>query len=227
MKKPIYDISPFTLLDFPHHTACILWFAGCNMRCGYCYNPEIVLGKGKISIDNALEFIESRRYLLDGVVFSGGECSLHPELCDMAMQVKKWGMKVKIDTNGSQPKILRQLIENDSLDYLALDFKAPSVKFEQVTSSRLFAPFLESLNLLVQEDIDFEVRTTVHSTQLKASDIHAMTAFLRYKGYKGKYYLQLFVGQTTTLSPLPDSDISEFKEDFSSDGIQVILREGI
>lgn len=93
-KKIIYNISPFTLLDFPDKTACILWFAGCNMRCAYCYNPDIVLGKGKKTIKEALNFIKTRKGLLDGVVLSGGECTLYKELPEIAREIKKMGFLV-------------------------------------------------------------------------------------------------------------------------------------
>ncbi|MAI07892.1 MAG: anaerobic ribonucleoside-triphosphate reductase activating protein, partial [Magnetococcales bacterium] len=72
---PIYDLTPFTMLDYPDHTACIIWFAGCNMRCDYCHNPQIVKGKGLYSEEWLLNFLKSRRGLLDAVVFSGGEAS--------------------------------------------------------------------------------------------------------------------------------------------------------
>ena len=84
-KKIVHSITAFTLLDYPDQTACILWFAGCNMKCSYCYNPEIVFGKGSYSIPEIISFLEKRRGLLDAVVFSGGECLLHKETID-AMQ---------------------------------------------------------------------------------------------------------------------------------------------
>ena len=86
---PIYSITPFTLLDYPHQSACILWFAGCNMRCLYCYNPEIVLGKGKLTFQDALDFLHTRKNLLDAVVFSGGECLLHKNCLEFIATVKK------------------------------------------------------------------------------------------------------------------------------------------
>ena len=116
VSTPIYSITPFTLLDYAHKSACILWFAGCNMRCLYCYNPEIVLGKGSISFEKALGFLRSRKILLDGVVFSGGECLLHKNIIELIAEVKKMGFLVKIDTNGSQPKVLKSLIEKQLID---------------------------------------------------------------------------------------------------------------
>jgi pyruvate formate lyase activating enzyme len=124
VSTPIYSITPFTLLDYPQRSACILWFAGCNMRCLYCYNPEIVFGKGSISFEKALQFIKNRVQLLDAVVFSGGECLLHKKAISFITKVKKMGFLIKIDTNGSQPKVLEELIQKELIDYVALDFNA-------------------------------------------------------------------------------------------------------
>lgn len=194
------------MLDFPDRTACILWFAGCNMRCGYCYNPEIVLGKGKLSWEHVWEFLISRRRLLDGVVFSGGECTIHPQLIPFVSEVKKMGFEVKIDTNGSRPEVIRQLIDENLLDYVALDFKALPKKYWQVTRSDLFLAFEQTLEILISSGIRFEVRTTVHSDQLTALDLQKMEAWLRAKGYSGTYYLQHFRGDKQTLGELGESN---------------------
>lgn len=203
--RPIFSISPFTLLDFPDRTACILWFAGCNMRCGYCYNPEIVLGKGKLSWEHVQDFLISRRQMLDGVVFSGGECTIHPQAIPFVREVKKMGFEVKIDTNGSRPDVIGQLIEENLLDYVALDFKAMPENYWKVTKSDLFSTFEKSLEILIQSKVGFEVRTTVHSDQLTTSDLQAMETWLRGKGYPGTYYLQHFRGDKQTLGELGES----------------------
>ena len=222
--KPIYNISPFTLLDFPDITACILWFAGCNMRCGYCYNPEIVDGKGRVSYEEALAFLDNRKNLLDGVVFSGGECTMHQDLPWLAHQIKNKGMKVKIDTNGSRPFVLENMIAEKLVDYVALDFKALPEYFQSITKSKLFSAFQESLELLVYSRVPFEVRTTVHSELFSQKDITKMVKFLKDSGYQGNYYLQHFVDETRTLEKLPPSETSKIKRDYSVPGIKVIWR---
>lgn len=203
--RTIYSITPFSLLDYPDHTACILWFAGCNMRCGYCYNPEIVQGKGKLSYEEVLQFLRNRRNLLDAVVFSGGECTLHQEIPWMAHQIHELGMKVKTDTNGSRPHVLENLISQKLVDYVALDFKALPSSFEKITSSKLYTEFLESLELLLCSNIPFEVRTTLHSKLISREDVLNMAIFLYEKGYNGNYYLQHFVGDKGSISGLPES----------------------
>lgn len=205
VSTPIYSITPFTLLDYAHQSACILWFAGCNMRCLYCYNPEIVLGKGSISFEKTLAFLHSRKNLLDAVVFSGGECLLHKNITDLIIEVKKIGFLVKIDTNGSKPMVLKTLIEKQLIDYVALDFKALPEHFEKITQSVLFPPFEKSLHLLLESPLPFEVRTTVHSELLTEKDIQQMIVYLEKKNYTGNYYIQHFVNDIKTLGKLGHS----------------------
>lgn len=203
--KSIYSITPFTLLDYPDNTACILWFAGCNMRCGYCYNPEIVKGKGKLTFEDALDFLKKRQNLLDGVVLSGGESTLHQNLPWLAHQIKSMGMKVKLDTNGSRPHVLENLLAQKLVDYVALDFKALPKSYEKITVSKLFDEFEQSLEVLISSQIPFEIRTTLHSSLISSEDLIEMTQYLHQKGYSGTYYLQHFVGEKDILGSLPES----------------------
>jgi len=203
--KPIYSVTPFTLLDYPHKSACILWFAGCNMRCLYCYNPEIVFGKGTISFEKALQFLKSRINLLEAVVFSGGECMLHKNIIPLIEQVQKMGFLIKIDTNGSKPEVLEELIKKQLIDYVALDFKALPIHFEKITQSNLFLPFEKSLLLLLQSGIPFEVRTTVHSDLISEKELRMMMEYLEKNNYQGNYYIQYFKNDVPTIEKLGHS----------------------
>lgn len=190
-RKPVYSITPFTLLDYPGKTACILWFAGCNMRCPYCYNPDIVqANNGKIPQEETMQFLRSRRGLLDGVVLSGGECTRFAGLESFIKDIKELGMLVKIDTNGSNPALLSSLAGRGLIDYAALDFKSPPALFRMVTSSKLYSKFEKSLDVLISSGLPFEVRTTWHSELLSTEDIYSMVSFVRSKGYQGTYYIQ-------------------------------------
>lgn len=222
--KPIYSITPFTLLDYPHKTACILWFAGCNMRCLYCYNPDIVLGKGKLSFQEALNFLKTRINLLDGVVLSGGECTLHKNCIKLIIEIKKMGLLVKIDTNGTAPKILETLINENLIDYVALDFKAPTDKFESITNSKLYSEFICSLKLLINSNIPFEVRTTLHSSLLVQNDIQKMIDVLEKFNYKGSYYLQKFMNDTETLAGIENSKHNTINVSSLNTKLSVVLR---
>lgn len=201
--KPIYDLTPLTMLDYPGHLAAIVWFAGCPLRCSYCYNPKIVTAEnGTMSGDDLLRFLTKRQGLLDAVVLSGGECTGYPALIELCHSIRKLGYKIKVDSNGHYPAALEALITAQLVDFVALDYKAPADKFKALTGTPNNAPFFESLKLLIASNCPFEVRTTVHSGLLGESDISAIADDLWRRGYRGNYYLQKFVA-TDTLSETP------------------------
>ena len=191
---PIYDITPFTLLDFPDHMACILWFCGCNMRCGYCHNPQIVrAGAGRVCLTRVEEFLKKRQGLLDAVVLSGGEATLYPDLIPLIKQIKAMGYAVKLDTNGTRPALIQTLLDQDLLDYIALDYKAPEHKFYATTKNRYFEAFSQTLDLLcarIPDSLKGEIRTTIHTTLLNEQDVKAIIDDLSQRGYRGVYYIQ-------------------------------------
>lgn len=192
-KLPITSITPFTFQDYPEHTACILWFSGCNMACGYCHNPELVKGDlAKLPSAQVIEFLESRKGLLEGVVLSGGECTLSPALPEFAAWLRTLGYLIKIDTNGTNPDMLEKLLADGLVDFIALDFKAPSGKFAAVTGSDRYDLFERSLALLCRANIAVEIRTTIHADQLDEEDINGMMGALSGFGYEGRYFLQCF-----------------------------------
>ena len=205
LAKPICNITPFTLLDYPNKSACILWYAGCNMRCLYCYNPEIVLGKGAITFSETISFLKKRKGLLDAVVFSGGECLIHKNIVEQIKEVKALGFLVKIDTNGSNSKVVKQLIHDNLIDYVALDFKALKPNYNAITKSNLFDEFENSFELLLASTIPFELRTTYHSELISDVELNEMIHFLEYKEYKGNYYIQYFKNNVETLGNLSSS----------------------
>lgn len=203
---PVYGITPFTLLDFPGHTACIIWFSGCNMRCGYCHNPEIVKGKGQYDIDKIFTFLQKRQHVLDGVVLSGGEASVYPGMLSLIQKIKAMGYAVKLDTNGIRPDLLKKFLKHDCLDYIAMDYKAPIDKFKTVTAVAKFGLFSDTLDILCrQSSVPFEVRTTVHTALLDEEDIVTIMRDLELRGYKGVYYVQNFCADNNrpTLGNMP------------------------
>lgn len=222
-KKIIHSITPFTLLDYPDKTACILWFAGCNMKCSYCYNPEIVFGKGVFSIPETLDFLAQRKNLLDAVVFSGGECLLHKESLDLLRAVKQMGFLVKVDTNGSMPHRLNEALKLNFIDYIALDFKATKQKTKTITKANFYQHFFECLSLIQKNSVPFEVRTTVHSYLLLEKDITEMIHLLENNGYNGSYFLQHFRNNSITLAPLQYSSSIDYKH-LSTSKIKVCMR---
>ena len=205
MVKSVSNITPFTLLDYPDKSACILWYAGCNMRCLYCYNPEIVFGKGKFTFSEMISFLETRRGLLDAVVFSGGECLIHKDIIEQIRLVKAMGFLVKVDTNGSKPDFLQSLIEQKLLDYVALDFKSTRESFLSITQTDLYDQFEQSVQLLFKTNIPFEIRTTYHSELLAKEEVKDMIDYLKLNEYTGTYYIQHFKNNVETIGKLPNS----------------------
>lgn len=165
----ISGIQPFTTLDFPGQISCIVWTAGCNFRCGYCHNPEFVLPeKLKELRDNiipeiaVLRFLESRVGKLDGVVVSGGEPTLQHGLIDFVSEVKELGFLVKLDTNGTNPEVVEQLLQEELIDYIAMDYKVPLTEYQIVSGPfKHFGKIAQTRDLVMQSARPYEFRATV------------------------------------------------------------------
>lgn len=224
MKKPIFQITPFSLLDYPGEIACIVWFAGCNMRCGYCYNVDIVRGKGRMAYSEVLQFLDSRKNLLDAVVLSGGESTMHQGLENFIYSIKQRNLLVKVDTNGSNPLLLSRLIGKQLIDYVALDFKGLQDRFYKITGSDHFKKLERSLDLLLNSCIQFEIRTTVHSSLLDEDYLLSMADYLTKKEYKGKYFLQAFFNDSITLAQLENDYVELPVESLRKTGLEVFGR---
>jgi len=219
----IYDYTSFTHLDYPNHLACIIWFSGCNMRCDYCYNKDIVFAKtGKYSYNDILKFLESRKNLLDAVVLSGGEATGH-DLVEFCQNIKKMGFKIKLDTNGTNFEAVKELVELNLLDYIALDYKAPKEKFTQITHSNKYDEFSKTLDYLIKKDFDFEARTTVHNDLLNEEDINTISSNLKHRGYKNILYIQEFLNTGTNIANMTNSMKKLIKSKLS-DTIQIQFR---
>lgn len=191
----IYEISSFSLLDYPDELACIVWISGCNLRCAYCHNPDIVLNRGDMEDAELLAFLKKRSGRLTAVVFSGGEATFYPGLPELVRQAKELGFKTKIDTNGSNPEMLRHLVASGTLDMIALDYKCPPQIAEKlIGTTRFVAAFEESLDFLIAESraerVRLEVRTTVATEFMNEEDVAWMIGDLDARGYQGTYYLQ-------------------------------------
>lgn len=200
--KVIYDLTSFTHLDYPEHLACIVWFSGCNMRCDYCYNKDIVFAKeGSYSYVDILNFLKTRVNLLEAVVLSGGEASSY-DLVSFCKEIKQLGFKIKLDTNGTNFLHVKELIDLNLLDYVALDYKAPQTKFIQITHSNKFEEFSKTLDLLINGNVEFEVRTTVHNDLLNKDDVNEIIIDLKNRKYKNRYFIQEFRDTGTNIANL-------------------------
>ena len=184
-------LQKFSLVDYPGKTCAILFTRGCNMRCPYCHNPELVWPEQyapEIAVDEVLSFLETRRGLLDAVTVTGGEPCLHSDLPKLLEQLKRMGFAVKLDSNGSFPGVLRKVIADELVDYVAMDIKAPLEKYAQVSGVALdVEPIKESIALLLEGRIEYEFRTTVDRELLDEEDLLAIGQEIR--GVR-RYYLQ-------------------------------------
>jgi len=164
------------------------------MRCVFCHNPDIVMGKGEKEEEEILAFLKNRVGRLGAVVFSGGEATLYPGLPDLMQKVKELGFKIKLDTNGSRPEVLRRLLDDRLLDYVAMDYKCPPEKAKTLIGTvKLWEPFRQSLRMMIEAakgGPDFEVRTTVYTGLMDEQDVTGMIHDLEEVGYQGTYYIQ-------------------------------------
>jgi len=219
----ISGVQKFTLLDFPEKIACIIFTGGCNYRCKFCHNPEFVLPEelAKISRDfipeeAVLNFLKERRGLLQGVVITGGEPTIMPDLEAFIVKVRALGFAVKLDSNGNHPEVLRSLMEKGLVDYIAMDFKTSLSEYQKLVGTGADEKkLLESIDLLKKGDVDYEFRSTlireVHTQEI----LEAMKETL--KGGK-RLYLQTF-RNGITLHP----DFKDYHP-FSSDEMEDIAK---
>lgn len=183
----IGGLQKTSLLDFPEKIAAIVFTMGCNFRCGYCHNPELINGEAKI--EEVFEFLKTRQGKLDGVVITGGEPCLQKDLPEFIKQVKELGFAVKLDTNGSFPEMLEKVLPD--LDYVAMDIKAPLEKYPQIVNVDVdTSKILKSIEILKNGGVDYEFRTTVVKSQLSFEDFEKIGQLIQ---GAPRYYLQKFV----------------------------------
>jgi pyruvate formate lyase activating enzyme len=187
----IKGIQKLSLIDYPGKVACTLFTFGCNFRCPYCHNPELVVDDGSppISEVDVLRFLDERKGFLDGVCITGGEPTLHNDLPDFIKRIKGLGYSVKLDTNGTNPEMLRRLIGERLVDYIAMDVKAPLEKYENVVRMKVdLGKIAESVEI-VKAFPEHEFRTTVVPELLAKEDILTIAEWL--KGAR-RFFIQQF-----------------------------------
>ena len=164
----IYGIEKLTLVDYDGHTACILFTGGCNFRCGYCHNSSLVETEknyNRIPHDELFQYLKKRKGLLDGVAITGGEPTLNHDLPDFIKEIKDIGYDVKLDSNGTNPKMLVRLLDMKLVDYLEMDIKSTPQNYSAVVGKRLSDAVMnnlfESVDILKNSGIRYEFRTTL------------------------------------------------------------------
>ena len=191
----ILGLQKLSLVDFPGKVAATVFTGGCDLRCPFCHNAPLVLpGRGASALDAGavLDFLASRRGLLDGVVLSGGEPLLQPDAADFLAEVKAMGFAVKLDTNGCHPDALADILDRRLADYVAMDIKNSLEKYPWTVGVPGFdtAPVERSARLLMEGPADYEFRTTLVRPFHEVGDMETIGRWLR--GAR-RYYLQAFV----------------------------------
>jgi len=190
----IGGLQKFSMIDYPGKLTAIIFTLGCNFRCGYCHNPELVLPeKFNPSLDEKkiLEFFKTRIGKLDAISITGGEPTLQADLPQFIKKIKDLGFLIKLDTNGTNPKMLKEIIDNKLVDYLAMDIKAPLKKYEEVIKMPVdLEDIKKSIKMIMDSGIEYEFRTTIVKSQLSVQDLLDIGKLI--KGAQ-IYYLQKFV----------------------------------
>lgn len=193
-------LERFTLIDYPGKTACMVYTIGCNFRCPYCHNPELVDETTTVRITERefFEFLDTRKKIIEGVVITGGEPTMHDDLPLVMREIKDRGFLVKLDTNGTRPQMLRDVIRQELVDYVAMDIKAPFAAYGRVVARPVDTEAVRrSVALLIASPVEYEFRTTLVKGMLSPRDIRQIGREIQ--GAR-RYVLQKFVS-TKILNP--------------------------
>lgn len=193
----IGGLQKTSFIDYPGKIAAVIFTNGCNFSCGYCHNGDLAQGFSKISLDEyeILKYLKSRINKLDAVVISGGEPTLQGDLAHFIKEVKAMSFLVKLDSNGTNPEVIKRLVSEKLVDYIAMDVKGPLEKYELITSRKIdINKINESIEFIKNCGIDYEFRTTVVKSQLTFDDFEKIGRLL--SGSR-LYFLQKFKNNST------------------------------
>lgn len=206
------------LVNYPGMIASTVFTCGCNFRCPYCHNPEfVVMGSDETYFgevyteDDILAYLKKRGAFLDALVISGGEPTLHQELPEFMRKVKELGLKIKLDTNGSRPEVLKDFIDQNLIDYVAMDVKAPVDKYH-LLGFKDTDSIKASIDILESSNVDHEFRTTCPRILLEEEDFPKMAELV---GKRTKWYFQTF-NPAKTLDPAYNNVSSYSREELES-----------
>ena len=233
MNIKLGGLQETSLLDYPGKICAIVWTVGCNFRCPFCYNLNMVYGDtDTVPVDHVLSFLDDRVGKLDALSITGGEPLLHEDIGDFMKEVKDRGFLVKVDTNGTFPDRLEQLLNAGLVDYVSMDVKAPFDKYDQLAGVHVDVEKIKrSIELIMEKASDYEFKTTMIPGLLEKEDVKQVTSFI--KGAK-RYYLQQFktdvpvinqelLSETTPFTP---TEFNEMK-DLASPFVESCLLRGL
>lgn len=226
----IGGLQKCSLLDYPQKLCANIFTQGCNFKCHYCHNPSLLSVAKDSSIDESfvLEFLKSRIDRLDAVVITGGEPCLQKDLAIFIKKIKKMNYLIKLDTNGSKPDVIQDLIKMNLLDYIAMDIKAPVSNYKTIVNTEVQDNnILKSIEIIKNSNIEHEFRTTVVKSLLSPEDIMQIGELVK---SSDKFYLQKFI-PTNTLNKnfknettYSNKEFEQLKKILRSKGINCIIR---
>lgn len=199
----IHGFQKLTLLDYPGHMAATIFLGGCNMRCPFCHNASLVTkvsSLATIPLTDVLNTLSKRRSILEGVCITGGEPTLNPGLTDLIRHIKSYGFKIKLDTNGTNPDLLKAYISEGLIDYVAMDIKNSREKYALTSGypDINLDKIEQSINYLLSGTLDYEFRTTIVKEFHTQEDMHSIGTWI--EGAKA-YYLQSYETSIDTIEP--------------------------
>ena len=212
----IGGFNKLTTQDFPGNLACIIFTSGCNFDCDYCYNRDLVESKApEIKEEEIFSYLEERKSMLDGVVISGGEPTIWDDLIPFIEKIREYGFKVKLDTNGYRPEVLKEIINRKLVDYIAMDIKAIFNEYFKVIKKDIDTnKILESIELIKKSNIDHEFRTTIIKGIHTIEDLEKMINLVD----GDPYYLQNFRMEDTVkakkMEGFTEEELKDIKEYF-------------
>lgn len=208
MNSIFSGMEKLSLVDYDNHLSCTLFTSLCNFRCSYCHNSSLMEDQPKLSMDEIIDYLKKRKGVIDAVVVTGGEPTLHKELPDALKTFKDLGYMVKLDTNGTNPLMVKTLVENNLVDYIAVDIKSSFDTLDSLACVKVNKENLkQTIEYLINSNIDYEFRTTLIKEFHDKEDIEKIGELI--KGAK-RHFLQKFTLRETVL----DQSLTEVdKED--------------
>lgn len=198
----ISGMQKLTLLDYPGKTACLLFTQGCNFRCPFCHNKDLLQTDKQneiVEVDEVFKYLKKRQGILDGVCITGGEPLLQPDIIDFIRKIKEMGFLVKLDTNGSCPGTLKKIIDENLVDYIAMDVKDDFKSYGKTSGIEMIniENIKKSIEIIEKSKIDYEFRTTVVK---ELHDYSHLDRICKYIGKDAKYYIQNYRDCETVLN---------------------------
>lgn len=211
----------FSMVDFDGKIACTVFTGGCNFRCPFCHNAPLVVGDVKsqqIDENEVFDYLQKRKGLVDAVCVTGGEPTLQPDLCDFLAKVRSMGYATKLDTNGLRPDVLKAVLDDKLVDYVAMDVKNSPEKYAQTVGVQNvdMGKILSSIQLLKDSGIDFEFRTTLIKEFHTADDVQKIAYLV---SGAPRYFMQKYNDNDGCIAhgytPVPKADAERYKEYFA------------